>query len=271
VKQWKYKPYLLNGEPIAVATQIRVEFLINGKGPDGVVQDHSGGVIGDALRYAVPPDTTLRVSEVQMRQLRTEKVYPVYPPLAVQVRLQGTVTLHVLVNASGDVENVKLISGHPMLSPPAIEAVKQWKYQPYVKDGNAVPFAGMVRLNFNLGSGDVVIVSEPPVVDLSPLRRPGVPQRVRVSSGVSQGLLVNKVSPEYPADAREQHIQGVVILQVNIDKEGNVNNVELISGHPLLAPAAIEAVKQWKYKPYLLNGEPVEVDTQVQVNFTLTQ
>ena len=68
---------------------------------------------------------------------------------------------------------------------------------------------------------------------------------------------------------RMQHIQGVVVLSAIIDKEGNVANVQLISGHPLLAPAAIEAVKQWKYKPYLLNGTPVEVETQVQVNFTL--
>jgi len=62
---------------------------------------------------------------------------------------------------------------------------------------------------------------------------------------------------------------GTVILQATISKEGSIENLQLISGHPMLAPAAIEAVKQWKYKPYLLNGEPVEVETQVQVNFTL--
>jgi protein TonB len=59
------------------------------------------------------------------------------------------------------------------------------------------------------------------------------------------------------------------VLRLDVDKEGNVSNIQLISGHPLLAPAAIDAVKQWKYKPYLLNGEPVEVETQVRVNFTL--
>jgi protein TonB len=95
------------------------------------------------------------------------------------------------------------------------------------------------------------------------------PQRVRVSGGVSQGLLIRKVPPAYPPLARQARIQGVVVLQAQISKEGNIENLQLISGHPMLAPAAIEAVKQWKYKPYLLNGEPVEVDTQVQVNFTL--
>jgi protein TonB len=95
------------------------------------------------------------------------------------------------------------------------------------------------------------------------------PTRVRVSSGVSTGLLIRKVPPTYPPLARQARIQGVVILQAQISKTGDIQNLQLISGHPMLAPAAIEAVKQWKYKPYLLNGEPVEVDTQVQVNFTL--
>ena len=95
------------------------------------------------------------------------------------------------------------------------------------------------------------------------------PQRVRVSSGVQSGLLIRKVNPSYPALARQARIQGTVVLQAQISKDGNIENLQLVSGHPMLAPAAIEAVKQWKYKPYLLNGEPVEVETQVQVNFTL--
>jgi len=96
------------------------------------------------------------------------------------------------------------------------------------------------------------------------------PTRVRVSSGVSQGLLVRRIQPNYPPLARQARIQGTVILQATISKEGNIENLQLVSGHPMLAPAAIDAVKQWKYKPYLLNGEPVEVETQVQVNFTLS-
>ena len=81
--------------------------------------------------------------------------------------------------------------------------------------------------------------------------------------------MFRKVPPAYPPLARQARIQGRGLLQAQISKEGNIENLQLISGHPMLAPAAIEAVKQWKYKPYLLNGEPVEVDTQVQVNFTL--
>ena len=109
------------------------------------------------------------------------------------------------------------------------------------------------------------------ILSSTPVAAPKIatPQRVRVSSGVSTGLLIRKVPPTYPPLARQARIQGVVILQAQISKDGTIQNLQLISGHPMLAPAAIEAVKQWRYKPYLLNGEPVEVDTQVQVNFTL--
>src|SRR6202167_1908697 len=109
------------------------------------------------------------------------------------------------------------------------------------------------------------------IISSTPVAVPKVatPQRVRVSSGVFAGLLIKRVQPNYPPLARQARIQGVVVLQAQISKEGNIQNLQLISGHPMLAPAAIEAVKQWKYKPYLLNGEPVEVETQVQVNFTL--
>src|SRR5215831_20288891 len=110
------------------------------------------------------------------------------------------------------------------------------------------------------------------IISSTPVAVPKVatPQRVRVSQGVSQGLLVRKVNPTYPPLARQARIQGSVLLQAEISKDGSIENLRLISGHPMLAPAAIEAVKQWKYKPYFLNGEPVEVETQITVNFTLS-
>src|SRR5713226_9301922 len=103
-----------------------------------------------------------------------------------------------------------------------------------------------------------------------PIPKVATPQRVRVSQGVTQGLLLRKIQPAYPPLARQARIQGSVLLQAEISKEGTIQNLRLISGHPMLAPAAIEAVKQWRYKPYILNGEPVEVETQITVNFTLS-
>jgi protein TonB len=109
------------------------------------------------------------------------------------------------------------------------------------------------------------------ILSSTPVAVPKVatPQKVRVSQGVTQGLLIHRVQPNYPPLARQARIQGSVILQADISKNGTIENLRVISGHPMLAPAALDAVKQWRYKPYVLNGEPVEVETQVTVNFTL--
>jgi len=96
------------------------------------------------------------------------------------------------------------------------------------------------------------------------------PQRVRVSQGVSEGLLVTKVTPPYPSMAKMARVQGAVILQAVISKNGAIENLRVVSGHPMLVQSALDAVKQWRYRPYLLNGEPVEVETQITVNFSLS-
>jgi TonB family protein len=95
------------------------------------------------------------------------------------------------------------------------------------------------------------------------------PEKVRVSAGVSQGLLLKKVQPKYPGSARRKHVQGTVVLQAEIGTDGLIHDLTLISGEPSLAKAAIQAVKQWTYKPYSLQGRPIAVVTQIQVNFTL--
>ena len=94
-------------------------------------------------------------------------------------------------------------------------------------------------------------------------------EKVRVSSGVAQGLLIQQVKPQYPLLALQARIQGTVVLQATIGKDGTVQGLRVLSGHPLLTAAAIDAVKQWRYRPYFLNNEPVAVDTQINVNFTL--
>src|ERR1700687_2792299 len=96
------------------------------------------------------------------------------------------------------------------------------------------------------------------------------PQRVRVSTGVATGLLIKKVTPNYPQLAKQARIQGQVVLQAEISKDATIKSLQWISGNPMLAPAASEAVRQWHYKPFLLKGEPVAVETQVVVNFSLS-
>ena len=94
-------------------------------------------------------------------------------------------------------------------------------------------------------------------------------QTLSVSQGVSQGLLYKKIAPSYPQNALRMRVEGTVELMATISKDGNIAKVKVLSGDAQLAKAASDAVKQWKYKPYLLNGEPVEIQTQVTVNFKL--
>lgn len=114
------------------------------------------------------------------------------------------------------------------------------------------------------------IISSTSNLSAVPKLVPVAPKRVRISQGVTQGMLIHRVEPTYPQIARTARIQGVVVLTAVIARNGEIENLTLVSGHPLLAPAAIDAVKQWRYRPYLLNSEPVEVETTITVNFQLS-
>jgi protein TonB len=105
--------------------------------------------------------------------------------------------------------------------------------------------------------------------DVRPPVRPAVQPTQHVSKGVMEGLLVNRVLPVYPAMAREMRVAGRVELQAAISRSGTIENPRVVSGPTLLQQAAIDAVKQWRYRPYLLNDQPVEVETTINVDFRL--
>ncbi len=96
------------------------------------------------------------------------------------------------------------------------------------------------------------------------------PKRIRVGGQVQTAKLINKVQPIYPALAKQARIQGTVRLQAVIAKDGSIVELQVLAGHPLLVQAALDAVRQWRYQPTLLNGEPVEVVTTIDVVFTLS-
>jgi protein TonB len=116
--------------------------------------------------------------------------------------------------------------------------------------------------------GSVPSAAPPPP---PPVEQKKTVQRIRVGGQVQQANLIRQPKPIYPPLAKQARIQGVVRFEAIIGKDGTIQNLKMISGHPLLVPAAQEAVKQWLYKPTLLNGEPVEVATVIDVNFTLSQ
>jgi len=108
-----------------------------------------------------------------------------------------------------------------------------------------------------------------PVLAKSPVPTPV--KRMRIASRVAEANLIHDVAPQYPPEAGRSRIEGTVVLMAVIGTDGSVKDVRVESGLPLLAQAAIDAVKQWRYKPYMIDGEPVEVDSRITINFTLSR
>jgi len=129
---------------------------------------------------------------------------------------------------------------------------------PGIPGSTGVPGAGNAVWGGS-GVGMNPLPLPPPVPTTRPLR----------VSHMMEGNLIYRVQPEYPQLARQARIQGTVVLRAIISREGRIENLQALSGHPLLVPAAMEAVRLWRYRPYSLNDQPVEVETQITVNFTL--
>ena len=204
---------------------------------------------------------------------------PVYPEAARRQQVQGEVLVRLAITPAGDVESATPISGDPLLAAAAVDAMKKWKFQPSIRNGQAVRVTTNQRYDFafsdkvtDISPKDTISISSP----AAPPASPGgtdkeLPQRVRVAQGVSAGMLIHKVSPIYPERARANGIQGTVVLRALIGKDGLIKGLRKVSGPEELASAAIGAVQQWRYRPYTLNGQPVEVETNINVIFTLAR
>ncbi|MBZ5531345.1 MAG: energy transducer TonB [Acidobacteriia bacterium] len=203
-----------------------------------------------------------------------------YPLKARELKLQGQVMIGLLISETGDVESTEIVSGEPILAQAAADAFKKWKFKPYIRNGQAVKVHTTMPYNFAFSenvedqkpekAADVPSPSPSPgetSQDKAEKNGPSIPQRIRVSQGVSEGLLVHRVMPVYPPDARRSRIQGTVLLQATIGRDGAIHNLRVVSGPPELTQAAVGAVKQWRYRPYMLKGEPVEVETTVSITF----
>jgi protein TonB len=120
--------------------------------------------------------------------------------------------------------------------------------------------------------GSLAMAAAPPPPPPPPQKAdaPKPVERIRIGGNVQAALLIRRVDPQYPVLARQAHVDGSVILRAFISRDGKVQDLVLVSGNPLLVHAAMDAVKQWVYKPTYLDGNPVEVLTEVSVNFHLT-
>lgn len=252
-------------------------------------------------------DNVLDVPSNVMKEMVRTKVDPVYPQSAIADSVGGVVALHAIISKYGQITKLDVIKGPEALRPSALEAVKQWTFVPYIVKQQPTAVSTTILIQYNpymYGPGTtpgptVALLSEDssgvagmggmggmpgPVPFMhTPTNLPNdvkmmnggmgnaalatVP--VRLSDGVMKGNILSRVEPKYPAIAKAAKVQGAVLLYAQISESGSVESLSLISGPPMLVTAAIAAVQQWKWKPYILNGKPTKVDTIVTVNFSL--
>jgi TonB family protein len=235
------KPYFLS---LGIPKQVLDE-------SEAIVVGGAGGIsIEELERGAIKA-----VGETKPPEL-INKVDPIYPELARRARVEGVVILNVRTDEDGRVDQVKVaISKDPLLTRAAIEAVKQWRYQPFYSRGRRYPILFNVTVRFQLAQGmnDKDRVSVP--AEKTPSIRPEI---------------IYQVEPVYPERARRAGIEGIVMMRLRTDTEGNVSSVTVLkSDSTILNQAAIDAVNQWKYQPMYRNGISIPIVTIVAVKFRL--
>jgi TonB family protein len=190
---------------------------------------------------------------------------------------EGVVSLRVKVSRTGQITEAIPAQADEALRHAAVDGVlKRWTYRPLLVNGEPQEFQSSLVLEFRDGVGKPAVIgvmggvmgNVGPGTTL-PMPIPGA--AVRISAGVAAGMMEHPVAPVYPPIAKAAHVQGVVILHALISKTGEVENLQVISGPPMLVASAMDAVKKWTYKPYLLNGVPTEVETTINVNFTFSE
>lgn len=227
---------------------------VSGGVSSGAASGVPGGIAGSVPSSGPPPalsDAQAAVAQLPPAPPLVERIEPVYPPLAQQARISGVVTLKTTIAANGSVQHIEVASGHPLLVPAALEALKQWKFQPQSAEGTY-----RVEIPFTLGNSAAAAE-----------QAQGKVLTVAIGVAVQAHKLVHHVDPVYPPEVRAAGVEGSVTLKVLIDENGSVASIEPVDGNPALALAAIQAVKQWTYQPTLLNGKPVKVSTLVVVPF----
>jgi TonB family protein len=239
--------------PSSRAEQLRMEKRLAGvKQQAGETQEVASlELSADA---AIAADEPAKVASGVMAGNLLTHASPVYPADAKAQHISGSVVLHALISKTGNIEDLTVISGPDELRASAMDAVKQWTYRPYLLNGEPTAVETTITVHYSL-NGQLPMPGSGPAL---------------ISSGVIAGNILTKVNPVYPADAKVQHISGPVVLHALIGKDGTIKDLQVISGPKELTMRAIDAVKQWTYKPYILNGNPTEVETTITVNYNLS-
>jgi TonB family protein len=217
-----------------------------------------------------------RVSTVQPAKV-TKQVPPVYPMEADAEHISGTVVLHFTITKEGTVEDVQFVSGPPELKDAAVAAVTQWVYEPARVSGHVVPSGAEVNLVFKPPpappppSPDATSPTGTGMTEANAAPAPAAsaPKRIQIEGKVIAKQIVEQVPPHYPDAAKSALISGKVVMHAIIGTDGSMKELSVISGPKELQATSLNAVRQWRYKPALVNGEAVEVETTVTVIYSL--
>ncbi len=192
---------------------------------------------------------------------------PAYPPEALQNRVTSEIVLVITVDPQGKVEKAEVVSGHPLFNEAATTAAKQWLFSPYLENGRAkrVQFTIVVHFGLTASNQPDIRLGQAPGKALA-----GAFSETAMTA-VNRPKKVKDVTPVYPPEALANRVQGVVTLEVTTNIQGRVRALRVISGHPLLNSAAVDAVKQWEFEPTRAHGQPQAATFPVTVAFTLPQ
>jgi TonB family protein len=218
------------------------------------------------------PAAPMKVASQEARAHLQIRITPEYPETGIANRIQNNELLRIVIDEEGRVVEAAVQAGHPAFAQESLAAVKQWRYRPFLLNDQAVRVETIVLIAYLLPGAEDAAPLPPPNAVIScvvtPSLQPGQ-ARVHVDRDVIDKHRKKYVAPTYPPMARIAHIQGEVVLSAVIDKQGYVTKLRAVSGHPILVQAALDAARQWAYEPYLINGEPVEVDSMIHVVFEL--
>ena len=201
----------------------------------------------EAVKTA-PAPMPVRVGGTVKAPKQIKRVSPEYPVAALTARQQGVVILEATIGPSGKISDVKVLRSIAPFDAAAVDAVRQWEYEPTIIDDVAVPVITSIAVEFKLTA----------------------PAPVRVGGSIKAPAQTKRVNPPYPPEAQAAGVQGVVIMEATIGVDGKVTDVRVLRPMPLLDQAAVEAVRQWEYEPTMVNGVAVPVVMTVTLNFALT-
>ena len=230
-----------------------------------------------------PPPAALVEGQAPLRvggnikpPVKVRDVKPIYPAEAQAAGVQGVVILEVTIDTAGNIFEGRVLRGQPLLDQAALDAVKQWQFQPTMLNNELVPVIMTVTVNFTLGApqgsaGQEAALSAPPPPPPPPPPPVDGQTPIRVGGNMKPPMKTRDVQPVYPPDALAAKVQGVVLMEVTIDSAGHVRDARVLRGHPQLDKAAVEAVRQWQFEPALMNGVAVPVIMTVSLNFAIDQ